>query len=103
MLIMSIIVLSVLALWDYKNSRSQKNVISTLNEVDSKVSTIAKNFNQELEFHRIERDNLMLQQKQVLENLQNLNKKTDKKKSDIQEVNDELSAMTNKNNGIKKT
>jgi len=106
MLIMSIVFFTVLVIWDYKTARTQKQVISTLNEVDSKVSMMKKNFNKELEFHRIERDNLMLQQKQVLNNLQHINKRIEKKKSktaDTKELDDELNTIKKKHNGIKKT
>lgn len=87
--------------WQFRASKMEKKVLISFEGIQNSISDMSE----ELEFHRIERDNLMLQQKEVLSKLQNFNKK-EKKEAEIdisaKDFNDKMNSIKNKNNGIKK-
>ncbi len=94
--------------WQFRASKMEKKLLRSFEGFENSLSQMDSNFNKELEFHRVERDNLMLQQQEVLSKLQELNTKQIKEQDEkiidtsSNESNNKLNAIKNKNNGIKK-
>ena len=91
----------------YLASKIEKKVLIALDSFGETLLKMKSEFDKELNFNRIERDNLMLQQDEVLKNLTYLHQKDKEKKAEDeianQDFNDRLTQIkSNNNNSIKR-
>ena len=90
----------------YLASKIEKKVLIALDSFGETLLKMKSEFDKELNFNRIERDNLMLQQDEVLKNLTYLHQKDKEKKADDeianQDFNDRLTQIKSNNNSIKR-
>lgn len=90
----------------YLASKIEKKVLIALDSFGETLLKMKSEFDKELNFNRIERDNLMLQQDEVLKNLTYLHQKDKEKKAEDeianQDFNDRLTQIKSNNNSIKR-